>query len=102
MHSFGGQDSSLAFQQQHQQQHHHHHQQQPANPFGFNSYRRSNGEHQPDWIALPLDPMIPGQSGDVEVGQTGHGPEVGGSDMLDVLLAGGENKYEAGFGGMSE
>jgi hypothetical protein len=38
-----------------------------------------------DWLALPLDPLI-NSYGDVN--QTIYGPDVGGVDMLDLLLSG--------------
>lgn len=47
---------------------------------GFGDY---NGE-MPDWLALPLDPLL--QSSGADVTQTGFGPGIGDYDMLDVLL----------------
>lgn len=37
-----------------------------------------------DWLALPLDPLLDQWGADI--GQTGMGPDVGGMDMLDILL----------------
>ncbi|KAF1814919.1 hypothetical protein P152DRAFT_411872, partial [Eremomyces bilateralis CBS 781.70] len=40
-----------------------------------------------DWLALPLDPILSSYGADVT--QTTYGPDIGGYDMLDVLLRGG-------------
>lgn len=37
-----------------------------------------------DWLALPLDPLL--DQWGAEIGQTAMGPDVGGMDMLDILL----------------
>jgi len=37
-----------------------------------------------DWLALPLDPLLDQWGADI--GQTAMGPDVGGMDMLDILL----------------
>ena len=37
-----------------------------------------------DWLALPLDPLLSQWGADIT--QTAMGPDVGGFDMLDVLL----------------
>ncbi len=39
-----------------------------------------------DWLALPLDPLL--NTYGVDVNQTTHGPDVGGLDLLDILLSG--------------
>ncbi|KAF1999914.1 hypothetical protein P154DRAFT_211406 [Amniculicola lignicola CBS 123094] len=40
-----------------------------------------------DWLTLPLDPLLNQWGADIT--QTAMGPEVGGLDMLDILLMGG-------------
>jgi hypothetical protein len=47
----------------------------------------SNNNEVPDWLAIPLDPLINTSGADVT--QTMYGPDIGGYDMLDVLLSGG-------------
>ncbi|KAK3081587.1 hypothetical protein LTS18_005106 [Coniosporium uncinatum] len=48
----------------------------------------SNGNFMgSDWLALPLDPLLNSYGADVN--QTTYGPDVGGLDMLDLLLSGG-------------
>jgi hypothetical protein len=37
-----------------------------------------------DWLALPLDPLL--DHWNAEINQTAMGPDVGGMDMLDILL----------------
>jgi hypothetical protein len=37
-----------------------------------------------DWLALPLDPLL--DQWGAEINQTAMGPDVGGMDMLDILL----------------
>jgi hypothetical protein len=37
-----------------------------------------------DWLALPLDPLL--DQWGAEINQTALGPDVGGMDMLDILL----------------
>jgi len=37
-----------------------------------------------DWLALPLDPLL--DQWGAEINQTAMGPDIGGMDMLDVLL----------------
>ncbi|GAB7351119.1 hypothetical protein MBLNU459_g1580t1 [Dothideomycetes sp. NU459] len=51
--------------------------------FGSNGFGDYNGD-MPDWLALPLDPLL--QSNGQDVTQTGFGPGIGDYDMLDVLL----------------
>lgn len=41
--------------------------------------------YMPDWLALPLDPLLNNYGADVT--QTTFGPDVGGYDLLDVLLS---------------
>lgn len=40
--------------------------------------------YEQDWLALPLDPLIDQWGADIN--QTAMGPDVGGLDMLDILL----------------
>ncbi|ORY19584.1 hypothetical protein BCR34DRAFT_595522 [Clohesyomyces aquaticus] len=40
--------------------------------------------YNPDWLALPLDPLLNQWGADIT--QTAMGPDVGGMDMLDILL----------------
>lgn len=44
----------------------------------------SQGGAGPDWLALPLDPLLNSYGADVT--QTTYGPDVGGFDLLDLLL----------------
>ncbi|KAF2745049.1 hypothetical protein M011DRAFT_528085 [Sporormia fimetaria CBS 119925] len=66
-------------------------------PNGFNDYMSSansghgnqynmNGAYgqDQDWLALPLDPLLNQWGADIS--QTAMGPDVGGMDMLDILL----------------
>ena len=43
----------------------------------------TTGQDQ-DWLALPLDPLL--DQWGAEINQTAMGPDIGGMDMLDVLL----------------
>ena len=52
-------------------------------PYG-NSNNFGTDNSMQDWLALPLDPLI-NMSG-VDVNQTMYGPELGGQDMLELLL----------------
>lgn len=49
-----------------------------------NSFRRLSSSQQSDWFALPLDPLINFNDGDVR--NMGYGPDLSGKDMLEVLL----------------
>jgi hypothetical protein len=49
---------------------------------GFDSNGFNTGDQ--DWLALPLDPLIDNWGADIT--QTAMGPDVGGMDMLDILL----------------
>ena len=65
----------------------------PGSTGSFEAYASQNafgpdGTMQ-DWLALPLDPLL-GMTG-AEVGNTMYGPELGGQDMLELLLGGGGN-----------
>ncbi|EOA87270.1 uncharacterized protein SETTUDRAFT_163258 [Exserohilum turcica Et28A] len=40
--------------------------------------------HDQDWLALPLDPLL--DQWGAEINQTAMGPDIGGMDMLDILL----------------
>ena len=44
----------------------------------------TNGQYMPDWLALPLDPLLQYGAG---VSQTEVGPDVGGYDLLEILLS---------------
>jgi hypothetical protein len=46
------------------------------------SWGGSNNDQ--DWLALPLDPLL--DQWGAEINQTAMGPDVGGMDMLDILL----------------
>ncbi|KAF2157237.1 hypothetical protein K461DRAFT_325727 [Myriangium duriaei CBS 260.36] len=46
-------------------------------------------EDMPDWLALPLDPILNSYGADVT--QNGYGPGVGEYDMLELLLNGSNN-----------
>jgi hypothetical protein len=48
-----------------------------------------------DWLALPLDPLLNISGADVN--QTMYGPELGGQDMLELLLAGNNTHHQNGF-----
>lgn len=54
------------------------------------------GDDMQDWLALPLDPLLNISGADVN--QTMYGPELGGQDMLELLLAGGNNGNGNGGG----
>ncbi|KAF2838173.1 hypothetical protein M501DRAFT_857119 [Patellaria atrata CBS 101060] len=57
---------------------------------GFPGFGVGDGEgYMSDWLALPLDPLM-NISSDAPVNQTTYGPDVGGYDLLDVLL----NSYD--------
>ncbi|KJX99224.1 Fungal Zn binuclear cluster domain containing protein/C6 transcription factor [Zymoseptoria brevis] len=49
----------------------------------YDPYSTSSNFGEQDWLALPLDPLL-NMSGDVE--QTMYGPQLGGQDMLELLL----------------
>lgn len=46
----------------------------------------TSGGYMPDWLGLPLNPLLDSYGADVN--QTTYGPDVGGYDLLDVLLSG--------------
>lgn len=46
----------------------------------------TTGGYMPDWLGLPLNPLLDSYGADVN--QTTYGPDVGGYDLLDVLLNG--------------
>ncbi|KAM3423504.1 hypothetical protein BST61_g932 [Cercospora zeina] len=58
----------------------------------YDSYT-TNGQFAGDWLALPLDPLLNMSGADVD--QTMYGPQLGGHDMLEYLLASpeGSNGY---------
>ena len=43
-------------------------------------------DNMQDWLTLPLDPLLSMSGADVT--QTMYGPELGGQDMLELLLGG--------------
>lgn len=59
---------------------------------GFNSdgndYGGFGGNGGADWLALPLDPLLNSYGADIN--SNAYGPDVGGYDLLDVLLNGTE------------
>lgn len=50
-----------------------------------------NTDNMQDWLTLPLDPLI-NMSG-ADVNQTMYGPELGGQDMLELLLGGNNGGF---------
>jgi hypothetical protein len=55
------------------------------------------GDDMQDWLALPLDPLLNISGADVN--QTMYGPELGGQDMLELLLNGNSGQgHSNGFG----
>jgi len=61
-----------------------------------NSFGRHSSSQQSDWFALPLDPLINFNHGDVR--NIGYGSDLSGKDMLEVLL-GEPSSYDlAGYG----
>jgi hypothetical protein len=50
---------------------------------GFGNGNDNNSQMQ-DWLALPLDPLLNISGADVD--QTMYGPQLGGQDMLELLL----------------
>ncbi|KAF2138862.1 uncharacterized protein K452DRAFT_300917 [Aplosporella prunicola CBS 121167] len=76
----------------------------PSGGGGPNSSHAGNGAPGgggpggPDWLALPLDPLLNG-FGPVDVNATTFGPDVGGYDLLDVLLNGSGLDGLGGNGG---
>lgn len=58
-------------------------QHQPYNNMGGYDNQTFNQGDQ-DWLALPLDPLLNQWGADIT--QTAMGPDVGGMDMLDILL----------------
>lgn len=62
-----------------------------SNGNGYDPYNTGNNFTAddgtlPDWLALPLDPLLNISGADVN--QTMYGPELGGQDMLELLLNG--------------
>ncbi|EME47302.1 hypothetical protein DOTSEDRAFT_41728 [Dothistroma septosporum NZE10] len=53
------------------------------------SFTHNNFGGSQDWFALPLDPLLDMQGADVN--QTMYGPDIGGHDMLELLLSGNGN-----------
>jgi len=58
----------------------------PAYGAGAGMEDVAGGGYMPDWLGLPLNPLLDSYGADV--GQTTYGPDVGGYDLLDVLLSG--------------
>lgn len=56
---------------------------------GYDSAFPHDFNNNQDWFALPLDPIIGMQGADVN--QTMYGPDIGGHDMLELLLNGSGN-----------
>jgi hypothetical protein len=52
--------------------------------YGIPSGGSNGGYADQDWLALPLDPLLDQWGADIN--QTAMGPDVGGLDMLDILL----------------
>ncbi|KAF2087846.1 hypothetical protein K490DRAFT_65126 [Saccharata proteae CBS 121410] len=76
-----------------------HHLPDAANQFGGvgdagGGYGGGYGMNGQDWLALPLDPLLASYGADVS--NTTYGPDVGGYDLLDVLL----NGVDGGPGGV--
>ena len=57
----------------------------------YDPYSNSTFGSDQDWLTLPLDPIINMNGADVN--QTQYGPELGGMDMLELLLSGGNNNH---------
>ncbi|KAF2723629.1 hypothetical protein K431DRAFT_264000 [Polychaeton citri CBS 116435] len=55
-----------------------------------NSNDLGGGYDGQDWLTLPLDPLLNVAGADVN--QTMYGPELGGQDMLELLLGGSHNQ----------
>jgi hypothetical protein len=51
------------------------------------------GDDMQDWLALPLDPLLNISGADVN--QTMYGPELGGQDMLELLLNGNNGHHHS-------
>lgn len=54
------------------------------NSWTSNSNQHWNNGQDQDWLALPLDPLL--DQWGAEINQTAMGPDIGGMDMLDILL----------------
>jgi len=56
------------------------------------------GGSDEDWLTLPLNPILNMNGGDfdqvVDVNQTQFGPDIGGTDMLELLLSGNGNYFQ--------
>jgi hypothetical protein len=58
---------------------------QQGQTYNVNGYdNQSFNQGDQDWLALPLDPLLNQWGADIT--QTAMGPDVGGMDMLDILL----------------
>lgn len=55
-----------------------------AQSWGGSAGNANGGFQNEDWLALPLDPLLDQWGADIS--QTAMGPDVGGMDMLDILL----------------
>nr|POF18614.1 putative transferase caf17, mitochondrial [Quercus suber] len=62
-----------------------------GNVYDYNAFSMDSGQ---DWLTLPLDPLI-NYSGGADVNSTMYGPELGGQDMLELLL--GTGNANTGF-----
>ena len=58
----------------------------------YDAFANPNFDNEQDWLTLPLDPIInmngTGFNQTVDVNQTQYGPDIGGMDMLELLLSG--------------
>ena len=54
------------------------------NQWANNASSWGGANNDQDWLALPLDPLL--DQWGAEINQTAMGPDVGGMDMLDILL----------------
>lgn len=71
-----------------------------ASPGGttYDAFPDSSLGNDQDWLTLPLDPIInmnvAGFNETIDVNQTQYGPDIGGMDMLEVLLSGNNNHFQ--------
>lgn len=56
----------------------------PKNNSGTDAHAPVNLNDNQDWLSLPLDPLL--NMSDADVDQAMYGPEIGGQDMLEMLL----------------
>lgn len=65
-----------------------------GNNFASDANGFSDNTSYPDWLALPLDPLL--YNTGMDVTQTTYGPDVGGFDLLDLLLNNGADGSGSG------